>query len=216
MPDPGPPSPPDFTGTEEELHQLISNARFSVTMQEATGVDWVVEMGDVLEAIVRAVYGIRHEKIGPLNGPIPKAKSSRQFISRLRKLSLDFLRSDPSLYPAKHIDKKTFRVELLLYMSHLHGSATGDEMSLGDYTVIAGLLHRGSNCFPILAEQTVSAIASRLYGELGAYFFQNITDPRERAKKILRVAGVDRQRAWNLLKGAESQQSGRAKRGDAG
>ncbi len=187
-------------------------ATVSAASAEGSGLGWVSSVRHIVEALSAAVYGIRFAGLQPLNGPKPSEPASQVFLLEALELSLRFLRTERYASAVKHIDRKEFRKELLRYMKHPPEPMTITGMVLIDYTVIAGLLHRGSSCFPVLGTKAPGVLAAELHEKLGPYFFQNTTDPNDRASEILRVAGVDRRERWNLLKGAARQRQVRAKR----
>lgn len=200
-------------GAALAIDYALRVATVSAASAETEGAsDWAVQARYILDALSAAVYGIRFAKLQPLNGPKPSEDASRAFLLEALDPSIRFLRAERYASSVKHIDRKEFRKELLRYMKHPPEPIKNTGMMIIDYTVIAGLLHRGSHCFPVLATKTSAVLAAELHDTLGPYFFQNITDASDRASEILRVAGVDRRERWNLLKGAERQRQSRSKR----
>lgn len=214
MPDTGPPSPPDFTGTEEELHSLISNARFSATMQEASGAPWVASVRHILDAIYLAILHIKRTVPSDPEYVARRANVAASFLATIRNLSLDFIRDNDDLFRSKFLKKEEFRELLIVSMGQLdHPSPPfQEEWGPGESVSIASFLLTGSILFPVLAKYTDSELGELIYADLGADFAKKNTDHVERAREVLRAAGIDRKSRDNLIGSAEGMRKTRAQK----
>lgn len=190
----------------------MSLARFSATMQEGTGADWIANLRVALDGINAAIYGIQYANIGPLMGPMPRVDPSKEFISALRDLSIAFLRANCVPHRRAYTTRKDFRAAMLEFMRTIDQSDPPVvwNLSAGDYFPIADMVSAGLNLYPYVAKQGAGPLAVEFHKRLGSDFLSRNTDARERVRELLLAAGIDARDARNLLDGAELQKKRRA------
>lgn len=201
-------------GIEAELRQAIYLARMSATKQEKRA-DWVASLRDILDALYMATGMISGGRLLSERGrSMPQLAPSEAFVSELRESSLRYMRElgIPSLL-AKHTKKRDFRAAIVRYVRQVHEPALDHDELRRDYRSVAELLHTGALLFPVIVAQDIATLASTLESRLGPGIFSKASDPDERARQFLIVAGVDSKVAWTFIKGAKSKQRSRAKQG---
>lgn len=209
-----------IVGTEYELHHILGHlARESAKKQEKRGgcADWVASMHDILEALYLAIGFVTAEKLLSAFGKhMEQAEPARTLLFDLRTASLKYLKEMSNTKPSnvmlteKHLERDEFRESILQHVRCIPPSPTswGPEA----YVPIAHLIHTGRYLFPEIEGQSVSVLAAKMHERLGPTFFNKVEDEHHRGRRLLMVAGVDRQTAWNFMVGAERKRRSRAKK----
>lgn len=180
--------------------------------------DWVIRMHDIFGALYLATGAISINRVLHSSGKsVMEVPNADALLLELQAISLrytneyfDRLREHAKL-PVKHVDRVKFRSSVLEQVRRI--PSIPRSWGPTEYIPVAELLQTGSYLFPSVEKQTATVLAHKLHKKLGPTFFNKVTDEHDRARRLLMAAGVPEKKAWNFVKGAESKQRSRAKRG---
>lgn len=209
QPEPAPQVAREVVRTEEALAAAIREASFLATMYGGTGADWISSTEQIMQAIDRAIYGIRCAGQQPINGPMPDAAVSEAFLFALCNLSQDFLAKNAYQHRSRYnkTQKKLFREALISYTTSLSQPFYVENWGRSNYESIAQFLSTGTSIFPDLGKCDYRTLVARL-SRLGPGFLKTTPDPHDRAHEILKAAGV--KGAWTYIFDADRKKTARA------
>lgn len=192
----------DGRPSREELERLLALASQSARSQEKDGHDWIMGIRYILDAIQAASKDVR-------TGSGASKTRALKFILDLRDRSFELIRDSRDLYDSKYLKKHEFKEILLVAMGGLDTDHDPPGWSPEGCVIVAHLVLTGSLLFPALAKREVDELGAKLYSDLGHDFIVRVKEPIERAEKILRAAGIDRNSTRNLLYVPEAMQKSR-------